>query len=143
MVEDTLQLGVEITCASPPHSRVVCCSSCQVREVCNSPVSLTLLIKVRQRQSVSPESWLSGCAPSGMILTHPRAQMLRPMAQLNPSTSFNSTALKCSASPQVPLSFRCVSPVTVVTIASELGSMFISPCPTTLEELLVSGPHIQ
>ncbi len=35
LVEDTLQLGVEITCASPPHSRVVCCSSCQVREVCH------------------------------------------------------------------------------------------------------------
>lgn len=34
LVEDTLQLGVEITCASPPHSRVVCCSSCQGREVC-------------------------------------------------------------------------------------------------------------
>jgi len=35
LVEDTLQLGVEITCASPPHFRVVCCSSCQVREVCH------------------------------------------------------------------------------------------------------------
>jgi hypothetical protein len=34
LVEDTLQLGVGITCASPPHSRVVCCSSCQAREVC-------------------------------------------------------------------------------------------------------------
>ena len=34
LAEDTLQLGVEITCASPPHSRVVCCSSCQGREVC-------------------------------------------------------------------------------------------------------------
>ena len=33
LVEDTLQLDVGITCASPPHSRVVCCSSCQVREV--------------------------------------------------------------------------------------------------------------
>ncbi|KAH9992615.1 hypothetical protein BJV77DRAFT_1060383 [Russula vinacea] len=32
LVEDTLQLAVEITCASPPHSRVACCSSCQVRE---------------------------------------------------------------------------------------------------------------
>jgi len=35
LIEDTLQLDVGITCASPPHSRVVCCSSCQVREVCN------------------------------------------------------------------------------------------------------------
>jgi uncharacterized protein len=35
LVEDTLQLGVGITCASPPHSRVVCCSSCQAREVCH------------------------------------------------------------------------------------------------------------
>jgi hypothetical protein len=33
LIEDTLQLGVGIICASPPHSRVVCCSSCQVREV--------------------------------------------------------------------------------------------------------------
>ncbi|KAI0062883.1 hypothetical protein BV25DRAFT_1884501 [Artomyces pyxidatus] len=30
--EDTLHLSVEVTCASAPHSRVVCCSSCQARE---------------------------------------------------------------------------------------------------------------
>ena len=35
LAEDTLQLDVGITCASPPHSRVVCCSSCQAREVCH------------------------------------------------------------------------------------------------------------
>jgi len=32
--EDILHLAVEVTCASPPHVRVVCCSSCQTREVC-------------------------------------------------------------------------------------------------------------
>jgi hypothetical protein len=42
LVEDTLQLAVEITCASPPHSRVVCCSSCQGREVCRSVITIGL-----------------------------------------------------------------------------------------------------
>jgi hypothetical protein len=69
--------------------------------------------------------------------------MPRPMVQLSPSTLFNLTVRKCSASLLVLLSFRCVSPVTVVTTASELGFMFISPCPTTQAELLVLGPHIQ
>ena len=143
LVEDTLQLGVEITCASPPHSRVVCCSSCQIREVCHFASFIDISIKLLQRQSVLPENWPSVCAPSDMTLTRSRPQMLQPMAQLNPSTLFNSTALKCLASLLVPSSFRCVSPVTVVTIASELGSMFISPCPTTLAELLALEPHIQ
>lgn len=31
--EDTLHLTTEITCASPPHTKVTCCSSCQAREV--------------------------------------------------------------------------------------------------------------
>ena len=44
LVEDTLQLDVEITCASPPHSRVVCCSSCQGREVRHSVIIIGLSI---------------------------------------------------------------------------------------------------
>ncbi|KAI0051859.1 hypothetical protein FA95DRAFT_144311 [Auriscalpium vulgare] len=32
LLEDTLQLSVEVTCASPPHARAVCCTSCQARE---------------------------------------------------------------------------------------------------------------
>lgn len=31
--EETLHLTVEVTCASAPHMRVVCCSNCQNREV--------------------------------------------------------------------------------------------------------------
>jgi hypothetical protein len=56
LIEDTLQLGVGITCASPPHSRVVCCSSCQVREVCDFTILIDLSINVLQRRSVSPEN---------------------------------------------------------------------------------------
>lgn len=143
LVEDTLQLDVGITCASPPHSRVVCCSSCQAREVCHLAIFLALFINVLQRPSASPESWPNVCALSGMNLTHPRLQMLRPMVQLSPSTLSNLTVRKCSASLLVPLSFPCVSPVIAVTTASELASMFISPCPTTLAELLVPGPLTQ
>jgi uncharacterized protein len=31
--EDTLHLAATVTCASPPHNRVISCSSCQAREV--------------------------------------------------------------------------------------------------------------
>ena len=143
LAEDTLQLGVEITCASPPHSRVVCCSSCQGREVCISLSSLSFPIESLQRQNVSPESWPSVCAPSGMILTPPRPQMLRPMVRPSRSTSFNSIALKSSASPLALLSFHFVSLVTVVTTASELVSMFTLPCPITLAESSVLGLPIR
>lgn len=33
MPGDTLHLTAEVTCASPPHTKVTCCTSCQAREV--------------------------------------------------------------------------------------------------------------
>lgn len=56
LVEDTLQLGVGITCASPPHSRVVCCSSCQVREAKRVARKLAQRVRPQQYDSDSPEA---------------------------------------------------------------------------------------
>ncbi|KAI9450530.1 hypothetical protein F5148DRAFT_1242776 [Russula earlei] len=55
-VEDTLQLGVEITCASPPHSRVVCCSSCQSREAKRVARKLAQRVRPQRHDSDSPEA---------------------------------------------------------------------------------------
>lgn len=33
-LEDTLYLTAEVTCATAPHTRVTCCTSCQAREAC-------------------------------------------------------------------------------------------------------------
>ncbi|KAI0266855.1 hypothetical protein BC834DRAFT_116932 [Gloeopeniophorella convolvens] len=56
VVEDTLQLGVEITCASPPHSRVVCCSSCQGREAKRVARKLAQRVRPQRHDSDSPEA---------------------------------------------------------------------------------------
>ncbi|KAH9176358.1 hypothetical protein EDB89DRAFT_1940657 [Lactarius sanguifluus] len=56
LVEDTLQLGVEITCASPPHSRVVCCSSCQGREAKRVARKLAQRVRPQRYDSDSPET---------------------------------------------------------------------------------------
>ena len=42
--EETLFLTTDITCASPPHTKVTCCTSCQAREVrSNLLLSLTIV----------------------------------------------------------------------------------------------------
>lgn len=56
LVEETLQLGVEITCASPPHSRVVCCSSCQGREAKRVARKLAQRVRPQRYDSDSPEA---------------------------------------------------------------------------------------
>ncbi|KAH9979166.1 hypothetical protein BJV74DRAFT_879418 [Russula compacta] len=56
LAEDTLQLGVEITCASPPHSRVVCCSSCQGREAKRVARKLAQRVRPQRYDSDSPEA---------------------------------------------------------------------------------------
>ncbi|KAK7685167.1 hypothetical protein QCA50_011530 [Cerrena zonata] len=47
--EDTLHLTTEVTCASPPHTRVTCCSSCQGREA--KRVARKLAARVRPARS--------------------------------------------------------------------------------------------
>ncbi|TFK26494.1 hypothetical protein FA15DRAFT_667378 [Coprinopsis marcescibilis] len=49
--EDVLQLAVSVTCASPPHNRVLSCSSCQVREA--KRVAKKLAARVRPAKSES------------------------------------------------------------------------------------------
>ncbi|KAI0305727.1 hypothetical protein B0F90DRAFT_1700490 [Multifurca ochricompacta] len=56
LIEDTLQLTVEITCASPPHSRVVCCSSCQGREAKRVARKLAQRVRPQRYDSDSPEA---------------------------------------------------------------------------------------
>lgn len=47
--EDTLHLTTEITCASPPHTKVTCCSSCQAREA--KRIERKLAARVRPARS--------------------------------------------------------------------------------------------
>jgi hypothetical protein len=63
LVEDTLQLGVEVTCASPPHSRVVCCSSCQGREVCHFVAIVDLSIDLFCKGKACRAQIGTTCAP--------------------------------------------------------------------------------
>ncbi|KAF8274473.1 hypothetical protein EI94DRAFT_1713526 [Lactarius quietus] len=65
---DTLQLCVEITCASPPHSRVVCCSSCQGREAKRVARKLAQRVRPQRYDSDSPESAAMLSFSSGTVV---------------------------------------------------------------------------
>ncbi|KAG2015690.1 hypothetical protein CC2G_008935 [Coprinopsis cinerea AmutBmut pab1-1] len=59
--EDVLQLAVSVTCASPPHNRVLSCSSCQVREA--KRVAKKLAARVRPAKSESESDGEGGRIP--------------------------------------------------------------------------------
>ncbi|CAL1707255.1 unnamed protein product [Somion occarium] len=54
-VEDTLHLTTEVTCASPPHTRVTCCSSCQGREAKRVARKLAARVRPARSDSESPD----------------------------------------------------------------------------------------
>ncbi|THH29855.1 hypothetical protein EUX98_g4324 [Antrodiella citrinella] len=53
--EDTLHLTTEVTCASPPHTRVSCCSSCQGREAKRVARKLAARVRPARSDSESPD----------------------------------------------------------------------------------------
>ncbi|RXW21631.1 hypothetical protein EST38_g4228 [Candolleomyces aberdarensis] len=59
--EDVLQLAVSVTCASPPHNRVLSCSSCQAREA--KRVAKKLAARVRPARSDSESGESKGSKP--------------------------------------------------------------------------------
>ncbi|TEB38349.1 hypothetical protein FA13DRAFT_1786140 [Coprinellus micaceus] len=60
-VEDVLQLAVSVTCASPPHNRVLSCTSCQAREA--KRVAKKLAARVRPARSDSESGEGDGTKP--------------------------------------------------------------------------------
>ncbi|TFY77551.1 hypothetical protein EWM64_g6460 [Hericium alpestre] len=55
-LEDILYLNAEVTCASSPHMRAVCCSSCQTREAKRVARKLAMRVRPHRSDSDSPES---------------------------------------------------------------------------------------
>ncbi|KAF7793881.1 hypothetical protein EIP86_005003 [Pleurotus ostreatoroseus] len=53
--EDTLHLTTEITCASPPHTKVTCCTSCQAREAKRIERKLAARIRPARSDDESPD----------------------------------------------------------------------------------------
>ncbi|KAH8107797.1 hypothetical protein BXZ70DRAFT_912659 [Cristinia sonorae] len=53
--EETLHLTTEVTCASPPHTRVTCCSSCQGREAKRVARKLAARVRPARSDSESPD----------------------------------------------------------------------------------------
>ncbi|PSS38041.1 hypothetical protein PHLCEN_2v126 [Hermanssonia centrifuga] len=56
--EDSLYVMTEITCASPPHTKVTCCTSCQAREAKRIERKLAARIRPARSDDESPDDML-------------------------------------------------------------------------------------
>ncbi|KAA1476073.1 hypothetical protein DENSPDRAFT_842962 [Dentipellis sp. KUC8613] len=63
--QDMLFLNAEVTCASSPQMRVVCCSSCQTREAKRVARKLALRVRPHRSDSETPESGTGAGASDG------------------------------------------------------------------------------
>ena len=129
-LEEVLQLAVSVTCASPPHNRVLSCSSCQAREVSEVLPAHTIggLNNLNR-----PNEWLRssplGSDQRARIQTQAKA-MERGQGGSTMKTrriSSSSTALRSSTSLQALWSFLYASLATVAIIEKKSDSTFISP----------------
>ena len=132
--QETLQLTAEVTCSSPPHMRVVVCSSCQSREVpCNfHPLGILALIDIRR--NVRPEKLHQG-------LNQTQRNLLNGLMPL--SVYSNSTVQRSSTCPPGPWSFPCASRAIAGIIAKKLDLMSISRWSTIRGESWARVPHLQ
>lgn len=139
--DDTLYLTAEVTCATAPHTRVTCCTSCQAREA--RPIQF---LSGRVNSSARrPNGW-PGRLPreSGHLAPMPSrktrhqsfpAGECMKMAR----TLSSSTVLRSSTSPRDPLSFLYESHATADTTAKRPGSMFTSRCSIVTVGLSAQG----
>jgi len=127
---DVLHLTASVTCSSPPHNRVLSCSSCQTREVRVDPLLTPNYAHFRIRRNVLRRSWLLECDRLVLnlnpMLIWPANKTGAKTTKIRPA-SFSSIAPKSLISQPGPSSCRSASPVTVDIIERKSDSMSTLP----------------